>query len=289
MKRINLKFLLIFLAALVVGVAGLFFLRRFQVYRNAGNLASQAKQRLEEGKPAEAMALYSRYIGLRPDDDEAFAEFSKLMLARAEATDATRNDVARAYNTLETAVRRNPENDDLRRRLAEFQLRIGRTTDAREHLEVLRERLASGDLKEAPGSPDEKGRTPLDANVLAILTARAMMGSNDFEEAAVLVSSMIGFDMGTRAFTSEDPASVPTEAYLILGAILEDRLNDREAASTVLDRLVKDQAQDVQAWLTRSGWNRQHGSLDAAEADICLLYTSPSPRDGLLSRMPSSA
>ena len=24
-------------------------------------------------------------------------------------------------------------------------------------------------------------------------------------------------------------------------------------------------------------------------ADICLLYTSPSPRDGLLSRMPSSA
>ena len=25
------------------------------------------------------------------------------------------------------------------------------------------------------------------------------------------------------------------------------------------------------------------------EQDICLLYTSPSPRDGLLSRMPSSA
>ena len=27
----------------------------------------------------------------------------------------------------------------------------------------------------------------------------------------------------------------------------------------------------------------------AEETDICLLYTSPSPRDGLLSRMPSSA
>ena len=26
-----------------------------------------------------------------------------------------------------------------------------------------------------------------------------------------------------------------------------------------------------------------------AHAEICLLYTSPSPRDGLLSRMPSSA
>ena len=29
--------------------------------------------------------------------------------------------------------------------------------------------------------------------------------------------------------------------------------------------------------------------LNAAELHVCLLYTSPSPRDGLLSRMPSSA
>ena len=29
--------------------------------------------------------------------------------------------------------------------------------------------------------------------------------------------------------------------------------------------------------------------LDPAHCDTCLLYTSPSPRDGLLSRMPSSA
>ena len=35
-----------------------------------------------------------------------------------------------------------------------------------------------------------------------------------------------------------------------------------------------------------------HGQLDEATEDkivACLLYTSPSPRDGLLSRMPSSA
>ena len=29
--------------------------------------------------------------------------------------------------------------------------------------------------------------------------------------------------------------------------------------------------------------------VQAAHGDVCLLYTSPSPRDGLLSRMPSSA
>ena len=31
------------------------------------------------------------------------------------------------------------------------------------------------------------------------------------------------------------------------------------------------------------------GKRQNARAEVCLLYTSPSPRDGLLSRMPSSA
>ena len=38
--------------------------------------------------------------------------------------------------------------------------------------------------------------------------------------------------------------------------------------------------------LTKGLTNRE---LEQVQHDICLLYTSPSPRDGLLSRMPSSA
>ena len=34
---------------------------------------------------------------------------------------------------------------------------------------------------------------------------------------------------------------------------------------------------------------REMFQLDRGDLDFCLLYTSPSPRDGLLSRMPSSA
>ena len=33
----------------------------------------------------------------------------------------------------------------------------------------------------------------------------------------------------------------------------------------------------------------REAAISPAEIGICLLYTSPSPRDGLLSRMPSSA
>ena len=36
-------------------------------------------------------------------------------------------------------------------------------------------------------------------------------------------------------------------------------------------------------------WGTIKADFDTMETNICLLYTSPSPRDGLLSRMPSSA
>ena len=35
--------------------------------------------------------------------------------------------------------------------------------------------------------------------------------------------------------------------------------------------------------------NRHRGVFTPTDRKACLLYTSPSPRDGLLSRMPSSA
>ena len=44
-----------------------------------------------------------------------------------------------------------------------------------------------------------------------------------------------------------------------------------------------------QVTLTRDGKVADSADLDDPLPYICLLYTSPSPRDGLLSRMPSSA
>ena len=47
-------------------------------------------------------------------------------------------------------------------------------------------------------------------------------------------------------------------------------------------------AKAMQTRLQNEFTKRQNDLRDSAEK-ICLLYTSPSPRDGLLSRMPSSA
>ena len=59
-----------------------------------------------------------------------------------------------------------------------------------------------------------------------------------------------------------------------LGDRVENPLTDGEAVS-ILGQLAQ-----VLSHIHDMGW---------VHADICLLYTSPSPRDGLLSRMPSSA
>ena len=45
----------------------------------------------------------------------------------------------------------------------------------------------------------------------------------------------------------------------------------------------------VLALLTTAQQQQASGDLNGASSSLCLLYTSPSPRDGLLSRMPSSA
>jgi len=269
-KRINLKVLAILITTVVGLLVGVFALRRFQVSRNAGNLAKLAKQRLDEGKPAEAIALYGRYLGLRRDDHEAYAEFAKLMLARAESPDATRNDLGRAYNTLEEAVRRNPENDDLRRQLAKFQLRIGRASDAREHLDILRERIREGTVQQPVAESSADGAEPevIDTAAIEILMARSYLGVGDVAEAGKIVAEMVGFDLEARSFAEDRDVTGPTEAYVILAAILEEKLEDLPAATKVLEKMVEKHADDVQAWLSRSNWQRQRGKLDEAAADI---------------------
>ena len=47
---------------------------------------------------------------------------------------------------------------------------------------------------------------------------------------------------------------------------------------------------EVNTMAKNTGHGYRHGAVrNRSEFKVCLLYTSPSPRDGLLSRMPSSA
>jgi tetratricopeptide (TPR) repeat protein len=271
MKKVNTRLVLILVGVVVGGAIGVFFLHRFQVARNAGGLAKLARTKLAEGKSGEALALFGRYVAYRPEDKAAYAEYAGLVLDRAESPGATRNDVSRAYSVLETAVRRNPDDDALRQRLAEFQLRIGRFGDAREHLQILRSKVSG--TPAAPtaddASHDKPEAKPLDRTRLDLLLARSWAGTGDFAEAAALASDLIAFDLQHKAFDPErEAAPHSTDAYTLLAAILQEKFSDPGTADRVLTELVKTNAEDPEAWVARARWHRERGDLAAAKEDL---------------------
>ena len=80
----------------------------------------------------------------------------------------------------------------------------------------------------------------------------------------------------------------------LLAAVLEDERispDERERLDAYREKHRITDAQQSEA-LAAIGWTDAQFAeklTEGEELEACLLYTSPSPRDGLLSRMPSSA
>ena len=280
MRSLNVRLVLL-LAVLAVGsLVGIFLLHRFQVNRNAGSLAKIARLRIKEGRRDEGINLLARYVNYRPGDREALAELAGLLLDKAETPNATRNDIGRAFTALESAVRKDPDNAALRRRLAEFDIKIGRFSDARQHLQILREaapdtaRVQEQDPKNTSPAKDSSDRNAID-----LLLARSWAGTGDFEEAATLAAGLIGFEMETKAF-AEDAVERhgAVEAYVLLAAILDEKFGDKTSAAAVLDGLTKARPDDVKAWLALTSWQRQRGDLPAAKLSVAKA-TELAPKD----------
>src|SRR5680860_32754 len=65
--------------------------------------------------------------------------------------------------------------------------------------------------------------------------------------------------------------------------------NRHDGRVEVHARGASDSVEALERWLWQGPPNAEVTAVEVVHADPCLLYTSPSPRDGLLSRMPSSA
>ena len=89
--------------------------------------------------------------------------------------------------------------------------------------------------------------------------------------------------------------------HLLLAALLAGCASDPDLPASPDDRMaaLKERVRELYQQARESGQQVPKDALEWARQDlhrigdweyrICLLYTSPSPRDGLLSRMPSSA
>ena len=264
-KRLNVRVLLTVLAVAVATVATIAVIHRIQVARNAGALARLARAKQEEGNSTEAMGLFARYLNYRPNDAEAQAEFARLIVEFAERPTATKNDRGYAYSVLETAVRKNPDDLLLRKRLADWMLRFGRFGDAARELNVLREQVATA-------LPDTIDTEALDLDGIEVLRARALAGQGEFQEAATTVASVVGFDLQEEAFvageSAEKKGATARDASLLLATLLAEKLESPNAAAIVLKHLADSNPNDTQAWLVLARWNQARGDLAKAAAAV---------------------
>ena len=273
-KRLDVRVLIAVLAIAATTLVTVALVHRFQVRRNAGALVRMARSKQQEGNSTEALGLFSRYLAYKPDDAEAQAEFARLMIEFAERPIATKDDRGYAYSVLETAVRKNPDDLLLRRRLAEWMIRFGRFGDASQELTVLREQIAAAPaVTVAPAGTDAQAgtdaRAALDLDAIDTLRSRAFAGSGKFEEAAAAAAAIIGFDMKSKAFIADaEPktgASV-REASILLANLLTTKLESPDSGLVVLEHLTITDPKNVAAWLTLAGWHRTQGNLPKATA-----------------------
>ena len=81
----------------------------------------------------------------------------------------------------------------------------------------------------------------------------------------------------------------PAETYMNLVPMVVEQTNRGERAYDIFSRLLKERIIFITGGIEDGMATLVVAQLLFLEAENCLLYTSPSPRDGLLSRMPSSA
>jgi len=275
MRTVNVKLLIILAIVAIGGVGAVYGIHAYQVYRNAANVLTLARERAEEGRSDEAVSLYVRYINLREDDDLARAEFARLMMRKVGTTRSSKALQAQTYDALETAVRRNPDDDDLREQLAAFLYQTGNFTEARQHYGLIREHRLAHPVPSpaAPAATDAgddsapKAATP--DHLIELRYATSCAGMGRYDEAAEVASKLIGFDLGTKSFdTSWDPLPGCSDAYLLIAEILERRYNDTATASRVMRRLPEVYPTDHNSWLSMAAWSFFHDDLTAAGIEI---------------------
>lgn len=252
MRRVNLR-LLVALALLLFGaVAGTYLLHRFQVRRNAEDMARQARRRLDEGDDEEAIKLLARYVGLRPDDGPRQREYAELLLRQVESGRASPRTVASTLAALEVTVRRESDDDALREKLATLLARTGDADSARDHLAMIRDRRAAG-VRDG------------DTVRVDLLYAAVAARTGNFDEAEAVLAALTGFDRRARRF---DPAFEPDrdhpEAFPALAEIVEKHRRDPKTAETILARLVELAPDDVATWKIEIAWRLAHGQNEAA-------------------------
>ncbi|MEM7312248.1 MAG: tetratricopeptide repeat protein, partial [Planctomycetota bacterium] len=240
MKQINVKLLAILFLSTLFTLIGAFFLYRYQKDRNANGLLTRAQERADEGDYEDAVKFYYRYLQLRPDDNAQYANLALAMKSRIsqlrDIGELNAKSFGQAFTMVEQAVRKNPENVDLRNTAIEFSMQFGRYTDAIQHIKFLTNE----------DDPDPE---------LQVKLASCLTRSGKDDDAIPVLCELIGFDRIDRRFdTTKAKAPKHEDAYQLLANIMHLKARDPESGAMVVNELVKMNPESATAYLKRAGY-----------------------------------
>src|SRR5690606_12600844 len=153
-----------------------------------------------------ASGYLKTYVKFRPEDVEGYVRWANLTADVAESPTAGPNDFLLANSVLETALLKSPEDNELRRRLVDIKLRIGRLREARENLQVL--------VKADPTQMENQ-----------VLLAQCLSAEGNTRAAERMLYTLIGYDFGTGTFDPKNAIGAKhVPAYVTLAEILRTQL-----------------------------------------------------------------
>lgn len=264
--RIHVRNFVLAVCGLVALAATLFVAHKLQVRRQARLMREEIDARVVEGDTERAIEVLTRYIAIRPADNERLALLARLAGDRALGPGAAARDATFAREILTASVARMPRDAALRERLARVLLALGDSEGALRHLDNLRERSAAGGLDQ-----DLETRVGL----LFARTALAAGRGTDAEETL------------ERLVEPGPDGVVPAgrrDAFLLLFAIASEGRRLPAAAEQILLRMTRAYPDDLDAAVILGEWYVRAGRAEeAAEVAARLRAVAPDdPRSSLL-------
>ncbi len=254
MRTLNVRLAAILLVGLVSFAVGVHLLHGYQIRRNARVLLDEGKALKEQAEKAEqagdlvasrqlktdAAKQMGWYLNLWPDDLAVKKEHA-LLLADL-AYDSTGIKSTRLFletlNRLEALVREDPKQADARKKLVDMEMKVGRITDAKEHLQGYL-------LREKPDDPE-----------LLQLLADCQIALAEYNAARESLEKVIRIN----------PQQY--RAYPRLAVLLRVHLSQPRAGDELMRKLVQDNPNAYLAHLLRGHYLGQFVEPDEAYEEV---------------------
>ena len=277
-RRVNGRFLLILVAALVAVGVGTHFVHRAMVDGNAIDIRDRAAAAEKAGDFPEAIEFYTQYRKFEPGDIDATIALAELLRRESDSGATWR----RVYDLLETVLRQDATRDEVRRPLIEAALELELYSDANVHVDYLLGQQDAGDvdpeLLALKAEVQEGLQRYAEAGAFYIRAIQA--DPSRVEPYAALARVLTDNPDAIRPLMSESSDGSAADGTALAEVIPGIRAGARgeQVGAAIMDLMVVQAKPPWRALMERARYRRWHGEIAGAIADARAALEDPAAR-----------